>query len=158
VGIIALVWIKILAPAFYAQQDTKTPVKIGIRVLLITQLFNLFFVLLVFDRYAYDFRHAALALSTSLGAVLNAWWLYRGLLARGVYVPQPGWARFAWQLFGATLFTTALILLAKPADLWWTVAGEIPRASLLAALFALGGFAYLGVLYCLGFRLRDVHR
>ena len=158
VGIVALVWIKILAPAFYAQQDTRTPVRIGIRVLLITQLFNLFFVFVVFRRYAPHLLHAALALSTSLGAVLNAWWLYRGLRARGLYVPQPRWGRYAWQLALATAFTTALIVLAKPADDWWVVAGEIPRISMLAALFALGGFAYFGSLYCFGFRLRDVHR
>ena len=52
----------------------------------------------------------------------------------------------------------AVILLAKPADLWWVSTAEIPRASVLAALFALGGFTYLGVLYCFGFRLRDVRR
>ncbi len=158
VGIVALVWIKILAPAFYAQQDTKTPVKIGIRVLLITQLFNLLFVFVVFSRFAPLLLHAALALSTSLGAVLNAWWLYRGLLTRGVYVPQAGWAQFAWKLLVATLFTTALIVLAKPIDVWWVHTPEIPRAAMLAALFALGGFTYLGVLYCFGFRLRDMRR
>ena len=158
VGIVALVWIKILAPAFYAQQDTKTPVKIAIRVLIITQLFNLLFVHVVFERYAPDYKHAALALSISLGALLNAWWLYRGLRARGLYEPQAGWPRYGWQLFIATICTGAVILFAKPADLWWTTTAEIPRASMLAALFALGGFAYLGVLYCFGFRLRDIRR
>ena len=158
VGIVALVWIKILAPAFYAQQDTRTPVRIGVRVLLVTQLFNLFFVLLVFERYAPQLKHAALALSTSLGALLNAWWLYRGLAARGLYQPQARWARYAWQLLAATALTTALILLAKPGDGWWLAAAEMQRAAMLAALFALGGFAYLGALYCFGFRLRDLHR
>ena len=158
VGIVALVWIKILAPAFYAQQDTKTPVKIAIRVLIITQLFNLLFVHVVFERYAPDLKHAALALSISLGALLNAWWLYRGLRARGLYEPQAGWSRYGWQLFAATLCTAAVIFFAKPADFWWVTTAEIPRASMLAALFALGGFTYLGVLYCFGFRLRDIRR
>lgn len=158
VGIVALVWIKILAPAFYAQQDTKTPVKIAIRVLIITQLFNLLFVHVVFERYAPDYKHAALALSISLGALLNAWWLYRGLRVRGLYEPQAGWTRYGWQLFAATLCTAAVIFFAKPADFWWVTTAEIPRASMLAALFALGGFTYLGVLYCFGFRLRDIRR
>ncbi|WP_156861373.1 murein biosynthesis integral membrane protein MurJ [Casimicrobium huifangae] len=185
VGIVALVWIKILAPAFYAQQDTATPVKIAVRVLVITQLFNLFFVWVVFDRYAPTLKHAALALSTSLGAVLNAWWLYRGLRARGLYVPQARWRPFAWQLVAATAFTTVAILIARPDDGWWVAkasgtldtrwAAGIPllgaiadavsshwtefrRIGTLASLFALGGAAYLGVLYGFGFRLRDVKR
>jgi putative peptidoglycan lipid II flippase len=158
VGIIALVWIKILAPAFYAQQDTKTPVRIGVRVLLITQLFNLFFVFVVFRHFAPHLLHAALALSTSLGAVLNAWWLYRGLRQRGLYVPQSGWRQYGRQLMAATLFTAAILIFAKPTDAWWTTAGEFPRIAMLSALFVLGGFAYLGALYCFGFRLRDVKR
>jgi len=185
VGIVALVWIKILAPAFYAQQDTATPVKIAVRVLVITQLFNLFFVLIVFERYAPLLKHAALALSTSLGAVLNAWWLYRGLRARGLYLPQARWRRFALQLAAATAFTTVVILIARPGDDWWVAkaaggfdthwaAGmpvvsaiveavsshwtEFRRIGTLSALFALGGAAYLGVLYGFGFRLRDLKR
>ena len=158
VGIVALVWIKILAPAFYAQQDTRTPVKIAVRVLLISQLFNLLFIWFLVPKLAPGYGHAALALSTSLGAVLNAWWLYRGLRRQGLYVPQYGWLRYGWQLLGATLFTAAILILAKPGDGWWTSADEIPRAAMLAGLFALGGFAYLGALYCCGFRLRDIKR
>ena len=52
----------------------------------------------------------------------------------------------------------AVILFAKPADLWWVSTDEIPRVAMLTALFALGGFTYLGVLYCFGFRLRDIRR
>jgi putative peptidoglycan lipid II flippase len=158
VGIVALVWIKILAPAFYAQQDTATPVKIGIRVLLITQLFNALFVWFIFDHYAPQLKHAALALSTSLGAILNAWWLYRGLRKRSLYVPQPRWSRYAWQLLAATLFAAVLVVVAKPVDAWWVSATEWPRIVMLSLLFALGCVAYLGTLYCFGFRLRDVKR
>jgi putative peptidoglycan lipid II flippase len=158
VGIIALVWIKILAPAFYAQQDTATPVKIGVRVLIITQLFNALFVWVLFDRYAPHLKHAALALSTSLGAVLNAYWLYRGLRQRELYAPQPRWMRFTRQLLVATALATAVVLVARPTDAWWVSVGEIQRVVMLATLFALGGFTYLGTLYCFGFRLRDVRR
>jgi putative peptidoglycan lipid II flippase len=158
VGIIALVWIKILAPAFYAQQDTATPVKIGIRVLLITQIFNLFFVFVVFKTYAPHLLHAALALSTSLGAILNAWWLFHGLKQRGLYVPQVRWPRFIRHLSLGTMLATAAVLIAKPHDHWWVNTSEAPRILMLAALFGVGGFAYLGTLYCFGYRLRDVKR
>ena len=81
-----------------------------------------------------------------------------GIIGAYPYAIGPMLTLVCGVLFAATAFTTVLIVLAKPVDIWWTVAGELQRASMLAALFALGGFAYLGVLYCLGFRLRDVHR
>lgn len=161
VGVIALVWIKILAPAFYAQQDTATPVKIAIRVLIVTQLLNAFFVWFVIESVYPEYkpwRHAALALSTSLGAVLNAWWLFRGLKARGLYQPSARWSRFVWHLLFATALATLCVLLARPNDAWWTTTLIVPSAAMLAALFALGGTAYLGTLYCFGYRLRDLKR
>ncbi|KAB0274430.1 lipid II flippase MurJ, partial [Klebsiella pneumoniae] len=39
-GLIGLLAIKILAPGFYAKQDIRTPVKIAIMVLVLTQLLN----------------------------------------------------------------------------------------------------------------------
>jgi putative peptidoglycan lipid II flippase len=158
VGVIALVWIKILAPAFYAQQDTATPVKIAIRVLIVTQLFNALFVWVIFEKFAPNHKHAALALSTSIGAVLNAWWLFRGLRARRLYVPHAGWSKFASHLFVATVLATACVLYARPGDAWWTQTHLLERGSMLAALFATGGAVYLATLYCFGYRLRDLKR
>jgi putative peptidoglycan lipid II flippase len=157
-GVVALVWIKILAPAFYAQQDTATPVKIAIRVLIVTQLLNAVFVWVVFERYAPEHKHAALALSTSLGAVLNAWWLFRGLRARGLYVPRPRWKNFATHLVFATLFATALVLAARPNDQWWLASSNLAGIVMLASLFALGGACYLGALFCFGYRPHDLRR
>jgi putative peptidoglycan lipid II flippase len=157
-GVVALVWIKILAPAFYAQQDTATPVKIAIRVLIVTQLLNAVFVWLIFEKFAPDHKHAALALSTSLGAVLNAWWLFRGLRARGLYVPRPRWKKFATHLAIATLCATVLVLFARPTDHWWLASGTLAGATMLAALFALGAGTYLATLFCLGYRLQDLRR
>ena len=80
-GLIGLLAVKILAPGFYARQDIRTPVKIAIGVLIVTQLLNLALVPLL--------AHAGLALAIGLGACLNALALLIGLLRRGVYRPRP---------------------------------------------------------------------
>src|SRR5699024_12856854 len=64
VGLIGLLAIKILAPAFYARQDIKTPVRIAIVVLVLTELMIALFVPWL--------KHAGLALSIALGACINA--------------------------------------------------------------------------------------
>lgn len=158
VGIVAIVAIKILAPAFYAHQDLRTPVRIAIRVLLATQVFNLIFVFLVFRQWAPNQLHAALALSTSLGAVLNAWWLYRGLIQRRLYSPAAGWARFIRHVLLASAFTAGAMALALPTGAWWLGAGEARRIAVLAAVLGVGGIAYVGMLGLMGYRLRDFRR
>src|SRR5690606_28561879 len=89
-GLLGLIAVKVLAPGFYAQLDVRTPVKIAIAVLILTQLMNIAFVPL--------FAHAGLAVSISVGACLNALLLLIGLRRRGSYVPQPGWRRFGLQV------------------------------------------------------------
>src|SRR5690606_32529191 len=81
-GLLGLVAVKVLAPGFYARLDVRTPVKIAIAVLVMTQLMNIAFVPL--------FAHAGLALSISVGASLNALMLLVGLRRRRSYIPQPG--------------------------------------------------------------------
>ncbi|NDB01967.1 MAG: murein biosynthesis integral membrane protein MurJ, partial [Betaproteobacteria bacterium] len=87
VGLVGLVAIKVLAPGFYASQDIRTPVKIAVAVLVITQLLNIVLVPML--------QHAGLALAIGLGACINALWLLFGLLRRGSYRPEPGWGLFA---------------------------------------------------------------
>jgi putative peptidoglycan lipid II flippase len=86
VGLIALILVKVLAPGFYARQNIRTPVKIGLLTLLATQLMNLAFI--------WSLRHAGLALSISLAAWLNAGLLFWKLRQQGTYRPMPGWALF----------------------------------------------------------------
>ena len=97
VGLIGLVAIKVLAPGFYASQDTRTPVIIAVSVLVITQLLNIALVPV--------FAHAGLALSIGLGALINAAWLLIGLRRRGSYVPNTGW----WRLLAQVLLACALL-------------------------------------------------
>jgi putative peptidoglycan lipid II flippase len=108
VGLLGLVAIKVLAPGFYASQDTRTPVIIAVCVLVITQLLNVVFVPV--------FAHAGLALSIGFGALINAVWLLIGLRRRGSYVPNKGWWRLGAQvslacaLLGAWLATMTFTL------------------------------------------------
>ncbi|GAB4400149.1 MAG: murein biosynthesis integral membrane protein MurJ [Rhodoferax sp.] len=95
VGLLGLIALKVLAPGYYANQDTRTPVKIALGVLLVTQALNALLVPVL--------AHAALTLSIGLGALVNAAWLLRGLLRRGLYQPMPGWPRFLAQTGLATL-------------------------------------------------------
>lgn len=82
-GLLAIMLIKILAPGFYARQDTRTPVRIGILSMVSNMAFN---IILVFP-----LAHAGLALATTLSSALNAYLLYRGLRRDGVLLPRSGW-------------------------------------------------------------------
>jgi len=151
VGLVGLVAIKVLAPGYYASQDIKTPVRIAVVVLVITQLLNLVFVPM--------FRHAGLSLSIGLGAMINALWLLLGLLRRGTYRPQPGWGRFALQLLAGNALLVIYLLWAAQVVDWVELRGEsLKRVGLLAAVLAGSGVVYLGAIWGAGLNLRQFAR
>jgi putative peptidoglycan lipid II flippase len=145
VGLLGLIAIKVLAPGFYASQDIRTPVKIAVVVLACTQLFNLALVPWL--------AHAGLALSIGLGALLNAGWLLLGLLRRGSYRPQPGWARFMLQVVAASALLAVGLLWAAGA-LDWVALGAAARAGWLTLTVAAAVLLYFGVLLAAGLNLR----
>lgn len=151
VGLIGLILVKILAPGFYAKQDIKTPVKIGIGVLIATQLMNLMFVPWI--------AHAGLALSVGLGACINAAFLFWGLRRRGIYVANKGWAMFLIKLTGA-LFLLAGVALWSASHFSWVAMQSQPfhRVAALAAVMLACGATYFGALLAMGFRLSDFKR
>jgi putative peptidoglycan lipid II flippase len=125
-GLLGLIGVKILAPGFYARQDLRTPVKIAVVVLVLTQAMNLAFVPL--------FGHAGLALSVGLGALVNALWLFVGLRRGGWFKPEPGWGRFALTIGIATLLMGGLLWAAQARIDWVGLAGhEWLRIGWLAA-------------------------
>ena len=151
VGLIGLVLVKILAPGYYARQDIKTPVKIGIAVMVATQAMNLVFVPM--------FQHAGLALSIGLGACVNALLLFSGLVRRGVYQAQPGWAAFALRLVFALLLLAAALWWAGGAFDWIELRSHpLNRAGLLAAVIAGGAGIYFAALLSTGFKLSQFRR
>ena len=102
IGLLGMILVKVLAPGFYARQNIRTPVKIGILTLGMTQALNLALIGWL--------QHAGLALAIGLAACLNAALLYRGLRRHAIYTPQPGWLAFYGKL--------ALALLCMGSVLW----------------------------------------
>ncbi len=150
-GLIGLLAIKILAPGFYAKQDIRTPVKIAIFVLVLTQALNVILV----PRFA----HAGLALSIGLGASVNALLLVILLRRRELYQPGPGWMSFAMRLVPA-LAAMASVLWLADQKLDWIALGSSPglRVLCLGGVMLASALAYFAVLFACGFRPVDFTR
>ncbi|MDD2701827.1 MAG: murein biosynthesis integral membrane protein MurJ [Sideroxydans sp.] len=152
VGLIGLILVKILAPGFYAKQDIKTPVKIGIVTLLATQAMNALFV------FVFDLAHAGLALSIGLAACLNSAILFYFLRKRAIYQSEPGWLKFFIKIALALLVLGAVLWFGMGSEADWLQTQGWARILHLAALVAGGAGAYLGVLFAMGFRMRDFYK
>jgi putative peptidoglycan lipid II flippase len=138
-----------LAPGFYAKQDIKTPVKIGLLTLVVTQAMNVLFI------YVFELAHAGLALSIGLAACLNALLLFIGLRRNDTYRPQPGWALFMLKLAVALVVLGAVLWLMMGDAQSWTQGRLLQRAARLLLLCVAGAASYFATLWLLGFRLRD---
>jgi len=147
IGLVGLILVKVLAPGFYARQNIKTPVKIGLVTLAVTQLMNLAFI--------YPLRHAGLALAIGLGACVNAALLYRKLREHGVFEPQPGWQRFAWQVAAALAVMGSALWFAMGSVESWLTGLAWQRALRLTWIVLLGAASYFAVLALVGVRPRD---
>lgn len=152
VGLSGLILVKILAPAFYSRQDIRTPLKIALVTLTATQIMNVLFVLIG------PLRHAGLALSIGLAASLNAALLYRGLRARGAYVPHAGWGAFFGRLIVALLAMGAVLWFVMGTEASWLQGATLTRVARLSMVVVAGAATYFVVLFALGFRLRDFRR
>ncbi|MEG1456103.1 MAG: lipid II flippase MurJ, partial [Comamonas sp.] len=151
-GLVGLVAIKVLAPAYYASQDIRTPVKIAVVVLVITQLLNLAFVPWL--------AHTGLALSIGIAALVNAAWLLVVLLRRGTYVPRPGWGKLVLQVLAASVLLAVLLAWSGQALDWIALKEQqLLRMGWLALIMAAAALLYFGALWAAGLKLRQLlHR
>jgi putative peptidoglycan lipid II flippase len=147
VGLIGIILVKILAPGFYARQDIKTPVKIGVVTLLATQAMNAMFIGWL--------HHAGLALSIGLAACLNSSILFYYLRKRGIYQPEKGWAKFSIKIGIALLALGITLWFGMGAQQSWLAGSGWSRVLRLSELVAGGVVVYFAVLGALGFRPKD---
>jgi putative peptidoglycan lipid II flippase len=151
VGLMGLIALKVVAPGYYARQDLRTPVKVAVAVLVLTQLMNLAFVPW--------FGHAGLALSIGCGALVNTGWLLFGLHRAGTWRPEPGWPAFAAKVVASSaLMGAGLAWAGRQVD--WIALGahEGQRALTLAAVIVVAALVYFGTLRLMGLRPRDFVR
>jgi len=143
-GLVGLIMVKVLAPGFYARQNIRTPVKIGLATLGVTQALNLVLVV--------PLGHAGLALGIGLGACFNATLLLYFLMKHGIYQPVPGWGRFVAQLAAGLLAMGALLWFVSPPPAEWVAMTLLERARNLAGLVLGGVVVYFATLFAVGIR------
>ena len=145
-GLVSFILIKVLAPGYYARQDTRTPVRIAVIAMVANMVLNIALV--------FPLAHAGLALATTLSASLNAFLLYRGLRREGIYLPQSGWSLLLLRGVAASGLMALALYWGAGALAEWTSAPTVDKVWRLLGLIA-GGFSlYAVALLALGIRLR----
>jgi putative peptidoglycan lipid II flippase len=146
-GLVSFMVIKILAPGYYARQDTKTPVKIGIIAMVANMVFNLML--------APFFGYVGLAIATTMSATLNAFLLYRGLKAQQIYQLSNETLLFIAKLvFSSLLMALVVYYLSPDFDVWLSMA-FIDQVTRLILCISVGIVTYLLSVILLGVRLTD---
>ena len=155
-GLGAFMLVKVLAPGFYAREDMRTPVRIGIIAMVANMVLNVAFVFPLM--WWLNLGHVGLALATSVSAWLNALLLFRGL-RRDAVLPQ-GSLPFRWlfQVTAATAAMLAILLWLMPDHAMWAEWLWWQRARQLGILCS-AGLGVFGVsLLCCGVRPADLRR
>ena len=148
-GLLGLIAIKILAPAFYARKDIRTPVKVAAVSLVCVQLCNIAFVPI--------FAHAGLALSVGVGSCVNALTLLVILIRRGQYKPVSGWLVWCVRIVVATVAMGATIAFLQQGVDWAGMQSEwVKRAGLVFLYIAAALVVYFGLLIVMGLRPRHL--
>ena len=149
-GLAGIILVKVLAPGFYAKQNIRTPVKIAVVTLVVTQLLNAALVPFL--------RHAGLTLAISLGACFNAGWLWYLMRRSGAYRPEPGWAAFLLKLAVALYLMGGALWYSMGSEASWFEIATGARTLKLAAVIVAGAVTYFASLALMGLRLRDFSR
>lgn len=148
IGITPFMLVKILAAGFYAKQDLKTPVRIGVVAMVANTVLNCILI--------WPLAHAGIALSTSLAALVNTGFLFYYLRKRGLYNPRDGWRSFALRLLTANLILTIWLWVGAGDINTWLAASAAWRFIHLSILLVSAVVIYLATLWGTGVRLHHL--
>jgi len=170
-GLPAFALIKVLAPAFYSRQDTRTPVRAAVVAMIVNMVLNVLFVggLLWFwadtelQRHGVLYTlahtpglHMALGMASALAGYLNLSQLWLALRRDGIYTAQSGWRWNLLRTLIASMVLAGVLLLGRWIWPDWSSVGTLTRLWHLAVLLLAGGLAYLSSLLLMGFHWREL--
>jgi putative peptidoglycan lipid II flippase len=185
-GLPAFALVKVVLPAFYARQDTRTPVKAGVASLVANMFFNFLFLGVLWFAVVHHLwaptgaphltaaiagaqsgslaaafsklpgLHFALGMASAVASYLNLMLLWHWLRKAGVYERQPGWARFLLRLLAACAVMVCALLLGLRWGPDFTAVGAVTRILWLAGLTVAGAVTYGMAMLALGFRPREL--
>jgi putative peptidoglycan lipid II flippase len=156
IGIPAFMLSKVLSPAFFARQDTKTPMRAAIYTVIANVVMTIAFTLPLWLNDI-EGAHAGIALATGLAGIFNTWLLWRYLRRDGRMVLQPGWGRH-WLQIGTGCAAMTVVVLGLQAWIgdWTKIASLWERTLWLLVAVAAGALTYAVVLIAMGLRPRHL--
>ena len=146
-GLLSFMYIKVLAPGYYARQDTKTPVKIAITAMIANMILNL--ILAPFLGYV------GLALATTLSATLNAFLLYQGLKREAVFRLSVQSSFFIARLMVAATIMGGVVYYLSPSFEVWLTMDFYRQLMQLVLCIVSGMVSYFLAIMLLGIRFQD---
>lgn len=155
IGLPGFMLAKVLAPAFYARQDTRAPVRAAV----LTVIANLALMAAITGFLAWrgvEGAHAGIALATALAGTLNAVLLWRALGREGTHRPSPGWPRFLSRTALASLAMVGFLLWARHEVGAWSALAPAWRVIHLAWIVAGSAAIYAVALLAMGMRPRHL--
>lgn len=155
IGLVGFSFVKILAPAYFARHDTRTPVRVALIALAVNFVLSVSLAWYLTSRGIAG-NHAGLAVAISVAALVNAWLLYRGLRRDGVIRPSRGWGVLVAKTLIATMAMAALVIWLNKPVTWWLDANAMARVGWLAVTISAGAASYAVVLLVLGLRVSSL--
>lgn len=148
IGITPFMLVKILAAGFYAKQDLRTPVRVGVVAMVTNMVLNVMLI--------WPLAHAGIALATSLAALVNTSCLYYLLRQRGLYQPREGWGLFIIRLSIANLLVAAWLWIGAGDIQVWLIQTTWWRVERLLFLSLSSMVLYFMALWITGVRLHHL--
>ena len=141
-GLPSFVMIKVFSPAFFAREDTATPMRYAVLSLTANTVGSI--ALFFLFRSLGLMPHLGIAVATTLGGWLNAGLLYATLIKRGIFVPDARLTRALKLIVVASLVMgVAVWITCQPCSQdWFAAPGVLLRAGGLALLVAAGLAVY----------------